>query len=307
MTERDTFAAGALAGLLAGGVQFRGDEERDKFCAAVWKLADAMLAARGDKPTAPASDALFHAALVLYEAGRWVSPDVPAVQAVAMWATLRDALGLPAGYATDRGVADAAAGEPDGGEGTGDTRAAQEPVAWAVYYGDELIAACTTPEVAAAYVRAWPERYYRVVPLYAAPPAAGVTFTDAEQQTLWFFHAYCDTNISKARLDGELTVADLWQRKRDIMDGLLTRACGQTSGQESLAQRQSSPESTPACDAQEPAKQAVTLTDAERRELDAAASEYESGAEKIVYGRDAYRRRAATLRGLLARVTKEGR
>jgi hypothetical protein len=51
----------------------------------------------------------------------------------------------------------------------------------------------------------------------------------------------------------------------------------------------------------------VTLTDAERRELDAAASEYENGAEQIVYGRHAYRRRAATLRGLLARATKEGR
>jgi hypothetical protein len=52
MTDRDTFAAGALAGLLAGGVQFRGDEERDKFCAAVWKLADAMLAERDAAPPA---------------------------------------------------------------------------------------------------------------------------------------------------------------------------------------------------------------------------------------------------------------
>jgi hypothetical protein len=50
----------------------------------------------------------------------------------------------------------------------------------------------------------------------------------------------------------------------------------------------------------------VTLTDEERCELEAAASEYESGAEKIVYGRAAYYRRAATIRGLLARAAKEG-
>jgi len=50
----------------------------------------------------------------------------------------------------------------------------------------------------------------------------------------------------------------------------------------------------------------VTLTDEEARELEAAASEYESGAEKVVYGSHAYRRRAATIRGLLARATKEG-
>jgi len=50
----------------------------------------------------------------------------------------------------------------------------------------------------------------------------------------------------------------------------------------------------------------VRLTDAERRELEAAASDYESGAEKIVYGFHAYRRRAATIRGLVARATKEG-
>jgi hypothetical protein len=47
-----------------------------------------------------------------------------------------------------------------------------------------------------------------------------------------------------------------------------------------------------------------TLTAAERRELEVAASEYESGAEKIVYGRQGYRQRAATLRGLLARAAE---
>jgi hypothetical protein len=61
MNDRDKFAAAALTGLLAGGV-FRGDEEREKFCAAVWALADAMLAARGTTahdaaPAATASEA----------------------------------------------------------------------------------------------------------------------------------------------------------------------------------------------------------------------------------------------------------
>jgi hypothetical protein len=37
-----------------------------------------------------------------------------------------------------------------------------------------------------------------------------------------------------------------------------------------------------------PVAPAVTLTASELRELDAAASEYQSGAEKIVYGRDIY-------------------
>jgi hypothetical protein len=161
MTERDTFAAAALTGLLANPTLSGDGMEKPAQLFYAW--ADAMLAARGDKRTAPAADALFHAALVLYEAGRWVSPDVPAVQAVAMWATLRDALGLPAGYATDRGVAD-------------------------------------------------------------APPAAD-----------------------------------------------------------------------------------VTLTDAERRELEAAASDYERGGGRIVYGRQTYLRRAATIRGLLSRASSPDR
>ena len=49
-------------------------------------------------------DAVRAAALALYEAGRWVSADVPTEQADAMWATLRDALGLRPGHATARGV-----------------------------------------------------------------------------------------------------------------------------------------------------------------------------------------------------------
>jgi len=58
-----------------------------------------------DHDAAPAAKAIRDAALALYEVGQWVSPDVPAAQADAMWATLRDALGLPVGHATARGVA----------------------------------------------------------------------------------------------------------------------------------------------------------------------------------------------------------
>jgi len=49
-------------------------------------------------------DAVRAAALALYEVGRWVSVDVPREKADAMWATLRDALGLRPGHATARGV-----------------------------------------------------------------------------------------------------------------------------------------------------------------------------------------------------------
>jgi hypothetical protein len=53
MNDRDKFAAAALTGLLAGCVQYFGDEERQKFCDGVWALADAMLAARGATDAAP--------------------------------------------------------------------------------------------------------------------------------------------------------------------------------------------------------------------------------------------------------------
>jgi hypothetical protein len=49
--------------------------------------------------------------------------------------------------------------------------------------------------------------------------------------------------------------------------GLLARAGGQTSGHDSRVQSRPVPENTPACDAQEPAIQAVTLTDEERESL----------------------------------------
>ena len=63
-------------------------------------------------------DAVHAAAFALYEAGRWVSADVPREKADAMWATLRDALGLRPGHATARGV--------DGGGGTKPTLTDEE-------------------------------------------------------------------------------------------------------------------------------------------------------------------------------------
>jgi hypothetical protein len=84
-------------------------------------------------------------------------------------------------------------------------------------------------------------------------------------------------------------------------------ASGQTSGQDSLAQNQSAPENMPACDAQEPAKQAVTLTDAEREALEWAVEVADSLAECSGAGTGGEpSREADTLRGLLARATKEG-
>jgi hypothetical protein len=59
---------------------------------------------RSDASAGSHGGAVRSAALALYEAGRWVSADVPRDKADAMWATLRDALGLRPGHATARGV-----------------------------------------------------------------------------------------------------------------------------------------------------------------------------------------------------------
>jgi hypothetical protein len=186
MNDRDTFAAAALTGIIAAA-----DDSEIKLDQALfvskqaWLVADAMLAARG-------------------------TTDLDAAPAATASEAEKQAVGRRA---------ETSAGEA----GTGDTRAAQEPVAWGIYCGDRLVNATLQRSTVDGWAKAFPEDGYRGVPLYAAPPAAG-----------------------------------------------------------------------------------VTLTDAERCELEAAASDYEIGAEKIVYRSHPYRRRAATLRGLLARATKEG-
>jgi hypothetical protein len=44
------------------------------------------------------------AALALYEAGRWTTADLSPRDQAKLWEELRDALGLPEGYARGRGV-----------------------------------------------------------------------------------------------------------------------------------------------------------------------------------------------------------
>jgi hypothetical protein len=126
---------------------------------------------------------------------------------------------LAARGTTDHDAAPAAVpAEPAAGEvheegaasGTGDTRAATKPAAWGVYRGDDLVTACKSPEVVAAWMSAWPERNYRAVPLYAAPPAAGPTLTDAEREMLTHVR-----DIFAAREDNLLAFA---------IDALLARA-----------------------------------------------------------------------------------
>jgi hypothetical protein len=78
------------------------------------------------------------------------------------------------------------------------------------------------------------------------------------------------------------------------------------AGGNSLAQQEARDAARQILSIVQPPAGSVRLTDEERRELEAAASEYERGAEKIVYGSHVYERRAATIRGLLARATKEG-
>jgi len=47
MNDRDTFAAAALTGLLAGRQAYRSDDGAG-YAESAWNIADAMLAARGD-------------------------------------------------------------------------------------------------------------------------------------------------------------------------------------------------------------------------------------------------------------------
>jgi hypothetical protein len=145
MNDRDKFAAAALTGLLARV----GDDSvpPDRLAESAFAWADSMLAARGttDLDAAPAATA-----------------SVAENQAVGR-------------------RAETSAGEA----GTGDTRAAQEPVAWAAYEREsdaEPIVLCFKEIRARDEVRGVAGS--RVVPLYAAPPAAGPTLTDAERELL---------------------------------------------------------------------------------------------------------------------------
>jgi hypothetical protein len=158
MNDRDTFAAAALTGLLAGRVPPYRSDDRASYAESALALADAMLAARGtttDHDAAPAATAS--------EAEK---------QAVCR-------------------RAETIAGEA----GTGDTRAAQEPAAWAVIRDDVFIVFYITRAAAqeVALAHGW-----TVLPLYAAPPAAGVTLTDAEREAVaiaqMFYAHECETD-----------------------------------------------------------------------------------------------------------------
>ena len=115
--------------------------------------------------------------------------------------------------------------ETSAGEaGTGDTRAAQEPVAWGVYRGDDIAKVAITQKVAAWWESTCPERGYRVVPLYAAPPAAGVTLTDAEREAVWECADIARSQLLSAREGGDEETFGRWIWRHALLRGLLARA-----------------------------------------------------------------------------------
>jgi DNA-binding CsgD family transcriptional regulator len=129
----------------------------------------------------------------------------------------------------------------------------------------------------------------------AAPPASSVTLTDAERRELEAAASGYENGAEK------IVYRSPPRRRRAVaLRGPLARAGGQTSGQDPLGQSQSAPENTPACDAQEPANRAVTLTDAEREVLITVRDIYSSA------GDDSCDHIAATIDGLLTRAAKEG-
>jgi hypothetical protein len=136
-----------------------------------------------------------------------------------------------------------------------------------------------------------------IVGSYAAPPASSVTLTDAERREL-------DAAASEYEHGAEKIVygRPAHRRRAATIRGLLARSGGQTSGQDPLGQSQSTPENTSACSATEPANRAATLTDSEREALERAANWLCQAADD-----ERSFECAATIRGLLARATKEGR
>jgi hypothetical protein len=232
MTDRDTFAAAALTGLLGGRQAYRSDDGAG-YAKSAWNIANAMLAARGDAiqsgdaaPTAGVSASgelqftLTDAECVAVEASRgfcearreyWIADMLSHLLArAARGTTDHDAAPAATASDTENQAGGRRAATSAGEAGTGDTRSTQEPAAWGVYRGDYLVTAFATQEVAAAWVRDWPKREYRIVPLYAAPPAGSVTLTDAEREVL-----------SEARDDFE---ADGFAAFAAVIDGLLARA-----------------------------------------------------------------------------------
>jgi hypothetical protein len=85
-----------------------------------------------------------------------------------------------------------------------------EPVAWGVYRGDYLVNALTELEVEASrrqWPGAWPKVGYRIVPLYAEPPASSVTLTEDERVAVeWCAEQWSGLKVS------------------DTLRGLLSRA-----------------------------------------------------------------------------------
>ena len=151
MNDRDHFAAAALTGLIASRQWPIDFAEAAHYC---YRLADAMLAARADTTAHDAAPA----------------------------ATASDTENQAVGRRAETSA---------GAAGTGDTRAAQEPVGWAAYESEsdaEPIVLCFKESRARANVRGVAGS--RVVPLYAAPPHTSATLTDAEREAIdWGAHA----------------------------------------------------------------------------------------------------------------------
>ena len=193
------------------------------------RITTAHADTRGDKPTVPAADALRDAALALYEAGRWVSPDVSAVQADAMWATLRDALGLPAGYATDRGVADAAVGFPGCGYNAVPlyaaptaavvtlTEAERGAVLSAVAHFGQIHWKCRSSHAHAAALRGLLARA-------AEGATAGPTLTDAEREAVRECADIARSQLWSAREGGDEETIARWMQRLARITGLLARS-----------------------------------------------------------------------------------
>jgi len=180
--RRDMFAAAALAGLMS--------DSPDTAAQDAYRIADAMLRERTLYP----KDAAYTEGVSASDASKNHDAE-PAVRA---------------------------SGRDSSAEaGTGDTRAAQEPAAWGVYRGDYLVTAFATQEVAAAWMRAWPERGYNAVPFYAAPPASSVTLTDAEREAI-----SNAAHLARFEVASNPSDREVWQSCYSTLRALLARLGG---------------------------------------------------------------------------------